>query len=115
VGALATLLYAGRYLERAWSSREYVKFLAVCTIVPNLLAFGACVLMYYAFGSASVLYFPHSRRQTDDRFMNISGLAGLQIAYLIAFKQLVPERTVTLFRSPLKMRVKVPLTHARTS
>src|SRR5438046_10626018 len=41
------------------------------------------------------------------RFMNISGLAGLQCSYLIAFKQLVPEHTVTLFRSPLKIRVKI--------
>ena len=39
--------------------------------------------------------------------MDISGLAGLQCSYLIAFKQLVPEHTVTLFRSPLKIRVKV--------
>lgn len=45
--------------------------------------------------------------EADDRFMNISGLGGLQCAFLIAFKQLVPEHTVTLFRSPLKIRVKV--------
>src|SRR5271154_3018166 len=47
------------------------------------------------------------------RFLNISGLGGLQSAFLIAFKQLVPEHTVTLFRSPIKMRVKVraPLSH----
>lgn len=45
--------------------------------------------------------------EVNGRFMNISGLAGLQCAFLIAFKQLVPEHTVTLFRSPLKMRVKV--------
>jgi len=45
--------------------------------------------------------------RTNGRFMNISGLAGLQCAFLIAFKQLVPEHTVTLFRSPLKIRVKV--------
>jgi|SRR5271170_1842064 len=41
------------------------------------------------------------------RYLNISGLGGLQSAFLIAFKQLVPEHTVTLFRSPIKMRVKV--------
>ena len=43
----------------------------------------------------------------NSRYLNISGLGGLQSAYLIAFKQLVPEHTVTLFRSPIKMRVKV--------
>jgi hypothetical protein len=44
---------------------------------------------------------------SHDRLLNISGMAGLQMAFLIAFKQLVPEHTVTFFRSPLKMRVKV--------
>jgi hypothetical protein len=48
-----------------------------------------------------------SSYDANDRFMDISGLAGLQCSYLIAFKQLVPEHTVTLFRSPLKIRVKV--------
>ena len=48
---------------------------------------------------------------SDYRSINISGLAGLQCAYLIAFKQLVPEHTVTLLRSPIKIRVKVPHLH----
>lgn len=50
------LLYAGRYLERAWSSKEYAKFVAVCTIVPNLLGFGLCVILYYLSTNLSVLY-----------------------------------------------------------
>lgn len=41
------------------------------------------------------------------RFIDISGLGGLQCAFLIAFKQLVPEHTVTFVRSPIKIRVKV--------
>lgn len=94
-------------MERAWSSKEYIKFLAVCSVVPNLLAFGACVLCYYLFGWTGMLYDLVLWRILISRFMNISGLAGLQCAFLIAFKQLVPEHTVTLFRSPLKMRVKV--------
>jgi len=58
--ALAVLLYAGRYLERAYSSKEYAKFLAVCTIVPNLMAFAACILVYHLFGWSSFLYSPVS-------------------------------------------------------
>jgi hypothetical protein len=55
------------------------------------------------------LYVPSfSNRFINCRFLNISGLGGLQSAFLIGFKQLVPEHTVTLFRSPIKMRVKVP-------
>jgi hypothetical protein len=52
---------------------------------------------------------------SHDRFLNISGMAGLQMAFLIAFKQLVPEHTVTFFRSPLKMRVKVHYFHVLTT
>src|SRR5271154_4429247 len=113
VGSLTVLLYSGRYLERAWSSKEYAKFLVVCTLGPNLLAFAACVLVYYIFGSTSFMYSSppstSSKFFNSCRFMNISGLGGLQSAYLIAFKQLVPEHTVTLFRSPIKLRVKVPI------
>lgn len=41
----ATLFYGGRYLERAWSSRELAKFLALVSLVPNFLTF--CVLIVF--------------------------------------------------------------------
>jgi hypothetical protein len=44
---------------------------------------------------------------SNARFINLSGLGGLQCAFLIAFKQLVPEHTVSFVRSPIKIRVKV--------
>lgn len=34
-----TIFYGGRYLERAWTSREFAKFLAVVTLLPNLATF----------------------------------------------------------------------------
>lgn len=34
----ATAFFGGRYLERAWGSREFVKFLLVAGIVPNVAA-----------------------------------------------------------------------------
>ena len=36
---LATLFYGGKYLERAWGSAEFGKFLLVISVVPNFLAF----------------------------------------------------------------------------
>ena len=33
-----TVFFGGRYLERAWGSREFVKFLFVASLVPNLIA-----------------------------------------------------------------------------
>ena len=34
----ATILYGGKYLERAWSSAELAKFLLIATLIPNLIA-----------------------------------------------------------------------------
>lgn len=35
----ATLLYGGRYLERAWSSAEFARFVLFVVIVPNLITY----------------------------------------------------------------------------
>lgn len=35
----ATVFYGGRYLERAWGSGEYLKFLALISLIPNVLSF----------------------------------------------------------------------------
>lgn len=46
---LATLFYGGKYLERAWGSSEFGKFLLVVAVVPNFLAF----LFYIAWFAAT--------------------------------------------------------------
>lgn len=33
----ATLFYGGKYLERAWSSREFAKFILTIAVVPNVV------------------------------------------------------------------------------
>lgn len=35
----ASLFYGGRYLERAWSSKEYSNFIALIAIIPNFVTF----------------------------------------------------------------------------
>lgn len=40
------LFYAGRYLERAWTSREFAKFLLVTTLIPNILTFLLLIFVY---------------------------------------------------------------------
>jgi hypothetical protein len=40
------------------------------------------------------------------RFTTICGGVALQAGFLVAFKQLVPEHTVTLFKGIVKVRVK---------
>jgi membrane associated rhomboid family serine protease len=34
-----TIFYGGRYLERAWSSTEFTKFILFVAMIPNLLTF----------------------------------------------------------------------------
>lgn len=41
-----TIFHGGRYLERAWGSLEFVKFLAVVSLIPNLLTFAAMVILF---------------------------------------------------------------------
>ncbi|KAK7977487.1 hypothetical protein PG996_003541 [Apiospora saccharicola] len=93
-----TLFHGGRYLERAWSSREFAKFLLVVSLIPNLLCFLVLVMLFTL---------TSNERWT---LTTIAGTIPLQISFLVAFSQLVPAHTVTLFRGILSMRVpKFPL------
>jgi hypothetical protein len=40
-----TVAFGGRYLERAWGSREFTKFILFVAMIPNLLSF-----LLYVFG-----------------------------------------------------------------
>lgn len=46
-----TLFYGGRYLERAWTSQEFAKFVLFVTMIPNLLTFAVYCLWYTVTGS----------------------------------------------------------------
>ncbi|KAL8718709.1 MAG: hypothetical protein Q9225_004190 [Loekoesia sp. 1 TL-2023] len=90
----ATILYGGKYLERAWGSMEFGKFILIVTLLPNFVA-------------ALVYVFLFAISQNDDlALVIIQGSVALQAAFLIAFKQLVPEHTVTILRGAIKIRVK---------
>jgi membrane associated rhomboid family serine protease len=40
-----TVFYGGRYLERAWGSNEFTKFILFVAMIPNILSF-----LLYVFG-----------------------------------------------------------------
>jgi membrane associated rhomboid family serine protease len=90
----ATVFYGGKYLERAWGSREFSKFIAVVTVIPNALIIPIYLIWSGVGGSPS-------RGLTQ-----ICGGVAIQASFLVAFKQLVPEHTVTIFKGLVKMRVK---------
>ncbi|TLD05194.1 uncharacterized protein PgNI_09746 [Pyricularia grisea] len=88
-----TIYHGGRYLERAWSSREFAKFLLVCSLIPNFLCFAIMFIFFVL---------TRNERWT---LTTIGGSVPLQISFLVAFSQLVPAHTVTLFRGILSLRV----------
>ncbi|KAH8701680.1 putative rhomboid family protein [Talaromyces proteolyticus] len=90
----ATLFYGGKYLERAWGSREFGKFILAIALIPNTLIIP--IYLFWAGVTGSSL-----RGLTQ-----ICGGVALQGSFLVAFKQLVPEHTVTILKGIIKMRVK---------
>lgn len=48
-----TIYYGGKYLERAWSSLEFVKFLLVVTLIPNILCVANLVTLFAITGDES--------------------------------------------------------------
>ncbi|KAH1464174.1 hypothetical protein KXX13_004358 [Aspergillus fumigatus] len=90
----ATLFYGGKYLERAWGSREFAKFIVIIAVIPNLVV-ALVHLLCAAIGASSV-----------SGLTQICGGISIQSSFLVAFKQLVPEHTVTIFKGLVKMRVK---------
>jgi membrane associated rhomboid family serine protease len=90
----AAVYFGGRYLERAWGSREFALVLLVTSLIPNILA----VPTYWIWGAITA---NPSRVLTP-----ITGGITMQAAYLVAFKQLVPEHTVSVYKGMIKMRVK---------
>ncbi|PKY07344.1 DUF1751-domain-containing protein, partial [Aspergillus campestris IBT 28561] len=90
----ATLFYGGKYLERAWSSREFTKFIVTIALIPN-----AVIVPFYLIGGAL-------RGGSSSSVVQICGGISIQASFLVAFKQLVPEHTVTIFKGLVKMRVK---------
>ncbi|KAJ5353204.1 hypothetical protein N7452_002178 [Penicillium brevicompactum] len=89
-----TIFYGGKYLERAWGSRELSKFIAVIAVIPCV----AMIPIYLVWGSLG--------GTSGTSLTQICGGVSIQASFLVAFKQLVPEHTVTVFKGLVKMRVK---------
>lgn len=51
-----TVLYGGRYLERAWGSHEFTKFMLFVAVIPNLLTYLLYVLGYLLMRKDFLMY-----------------------------------------------------------
>ncbi|KAG0369763.1 hypothetical protein BGX24_002294 [Mortierella sp. AD032] len=95
------LLGCGKYLERAWGSRELFKYLAITSVGTMLGIYFTCLFEYIVRSNDGLLYDTHAY-----------GLTGVIAGFMIGFKQLVPEHLVTLW-GVLSIRVKsLPLLFA---
>lgn len=90
----ATVLFGGRYFERAWGSREFAIVLLITSLIPNILAVPTYIIWGAVIGNTTRALTP------------ITGGITVQAAFLVAFKQLVPEHTVSIYKGVIKMRVK---------
>lgn len=96
---VSTLFYGAKYCEQIWGSMELSRFIGVLCIVPNLLSFGLYLVLHWIEGDAEV-------GETPSPVVTICGGTALVAGFLVAFKQLVPEHTVVLFKGRIKFKVK---------
>ncbi|KAF9311568.1 hypothetical protein BGZ91_006774 [Linnemannia elongata] len=79
------LLGCGKYLERAWGSRELFKYLSITSVGTMLGIYFTCLFEYIVRSNDALLYDTQAY-----------GLTGVIAGFLIGFKQLVPEHLVTV-------------------
>jgi len=91
---MATVFFGGKYLERAWGSKGFSLVLIIATVIPNLLVVPTYVIWAAITGNP------------DRALTPINGGITTQAAFLVAFKQLVPEHTVSIYKGMVKVRVK---------
>ncbi|ODV75042.1 uncharacterized protein CYBJADRAFT_161517 [Cyberlindnera jadinii NRRL Y-1542] len=91
--SLFFMFFAGKFIERSWSSKELVRFVLIVGGAANLLTSIALIFSNLIFGN---------------EFFNIpvDGNLCLLVSYLVVLKQLIPEHSVVLFKGVLQFRVK---------
>ncbi|KAG0251157.1 hypothetical protein DFQ27_008962 [Actinomortierella ambigua] len=96
----ALFLGCGKYLERAWGSRELFKYMAVSSIGTMVAVYITCLSEYLIRDNSAMMD------------VHAHGLTCLLAGFLVGFKQLVPEHLITLVGA-LSIRVKsLPLLFA---
>ncbi|WVR06162.1 hypothetical protein IAU60_003192 [Kwoniella sp. DSM 27419] len=85
ITTIVTVPFACRYLERIWGLRELLRFIAIVVVGSNVIAFGFSWIVWFVVGAEDALY-----------GLPYHGLSGLQVGFLVAFTQLIPEHQVQL-------------------
>lgn len=115
-----TLPLAARYLERVWGAVEVLKFVVVTVVASNVITVIVSIVESIVLGNSELfLSVPHSRscpvetaltrrplHDTRSYGTSYHGLMALQVGFLVAFTQLIPEHQVQVFGGLAKVRVK---------
>ncbi|TKA52396.1 hypothetical protein B0A53_05103 [Rhodotorula sp. CCFEE 5036] len=91
-----TLPLAARYLERVWGAAELVKFVVAVVVVSNVIAVAVNIIEATVLRDKALFLYG----------MSYHGLSALQVGFLVAFTQLIPEHQVQVFGGLFHMRVK---------
>ncbi|CCH46633.1 putative membrane protein [Wickerhamomyces ciferrii] len=91
--SIVVLYFAGKFIERSWSSKELIKYVVVIGGVTNLLVSLSLIISNIFFKS---------------EFFNIPVDTNLSvlISFLVVLKQLIPEHSLNLFKGVVNARVK---------
>ncbi|KAN0060480.1 hypothetical protein ACQY0O_007811 [Thecaphora frezii] len=93
--SLGSLPLAARYLERQWGATELLKFSAIVLVGSNIIAWVLAFITFAVFRAEALIY-----------GTQYHGLEALQVAFLVAFTQLIPEHQVQILSGYIKLRVK---------
>ncbi|KWU43266.1 DUF1751-domain-containing protein, partial [Rhodotorula sp. JG-1b] len=91
-----TLPLAARYLERVWGAAELVKFVVAVVVASNVIAVAVNIIEATVLRDKALFLYG----------MSYHGLSALQVGFLVAFTQLIPEHQVQVFGGLFHMRVK---------
>lgn len=91
--SIVVIFFAGKFIERSWSSKELIKFVVFIGGVTNLLVSLSLIL-------ANIIFKLH--------YFNVpvDGNVSLLVSFLVVFKQLIPEHSLVLFKGTVHARVK---------
>ncbi|KAI9028959.1 eukaryotic integral membrane protein-domain-containing protein [Phycomyces nitens] len=95
LASMVVLLLCGKYLERAWGSRELLKYIIITAILSNVVTWFGLVVTFYISADDKLLY-----------TTQICGMSGVFSAFLVAFKHLIPEHRISLAGGLVSIRVK---------
>ncbi|CAG8580378.1 801_t:CDS:2, partial [Dentiscutata erythropus] len=104
IGSIIAMVACGKYLERAWGSKDFLKFVGIILIGVTLSTYFTYLLEYVITGDEHYLYEYKFILDLHYRFeVEANGMIGVICGFLVALKQLVPEHLV---RIPLSIRIK---------